>query len=253
MFDLETFLILALVLSLGTFVQAASGFAAGLLIVSVLVWLGYGIPEAQVALLVATLPQNLWGVWSFRDAIEPRILAWPAVGRLTFLPVGIGVLKHLERLPLETLKQVVGAVMLLVTLSIVLLRPVPRKRLHPLWSWMAFPISGFLQGLVGMGGPAMVLWVQAHDWDTRRSRGFLFAMYLLSLFPALAMIGWAFGPRVIATAVMAVTLTPAVLWVTTWGLRAGTWLGRKRLRRVTLALLVVMGLSSLLAPLLSGR
>src|SRR5690606_6146602 len=149
-----------------------------------------------------------------------------------------------------TLKQIVGGVMLLVTLSIVLLRPVPRRQLHPLWSCIAFPISGFLQGLVGMGGPAMVLWVQTHDWDTRRTRGFLFAMYLISLFPALAMIGWAFGPRVVATAVMAVALTPAVLWVTTWGLRAGTWLGRKRLRRVTLALLIVMGVSSLLAPLL---
>jgi uncharacterized protein len=250
MFDLETFVILAIVLSLGTFVQAASGFAAGLLIVSVLVWLGYGIPEAQVALLIATLPQNIWGVWSFRDAIEPRSLGWPAVGRLAFLPIGIGVLKQMENLPLERMKQVVGAVMLLITLSIIFLRPLPRQRLHPLWGWLAFPASGFLQGLVGMGGPAMVLWVQAHDWDTRRTRGFLFAMYLVSLFPALAMVGWTFGQRIVGPALMALTLTPLLLLITTWGLRAGTRLGQKRLRRLTLALLVLMAVMSLLAPLL---
>jgi uncharacterized protein len=251
MFDLETFVLLAIVLSLGAFVQAASGFAAGLLIVSVLVWIGYGIPEAQVALLIATLPQNIWGVWSFRDAIEPRALTWPAVGRLTFLPIGIGTLKQMENLPLETMKQVVGAVMLLITFSIIFLRPVPRQRLHPLWSWLAFPASGFLQGLVGMGGPAMVLWVQAHDWDTRRTRGFLFAMYLVSLFPAFAMVGYAFGDRIVGPAIMALFLTPLLIPITTWGLRTGTWLGQKRLRRLTLALLVLMGVMSVLAPLLS--
>ncbi len=251
MFDFETFVTLGIVLSLGTFVQAASGFAAGLLIVSVLVWLGYGIPEAQVVLLIATLPQNIWGVWAFRDAIEPRILAWPAIGRLAFLPLGIMMLKRMENLPLENMKQVVGAVMLLITLSIIFLRPRPRQRLHSVWSWLAFPASGFLQGLVGMGGPAMVLWVQAHDWDTRRSRGFLFAMYLVSLLPALAMISWTFGQRIAAPAVMALALTPLLLLITTWGLRAGTWLGQKRLRRLTLALLLLMGVMSLLAPLLS--
>ncbi len=47
------------------FIQAAAGFAAGLLIVSVLSWYGYPIPEAQAALIVATIPQNCWGCGSF--------------------------------------------------------------------------------------------------------------------------------------------------------------------------------------------
>lgn len=252
MFDFETLAVLAVVLSLGTFIQAAAGFAAGLLIVSLLVWLGYGVPEAQVALLVATVPQNLWGAWSFRDAIEPRQLVWPAAARLALLPVGVMTLKLIDGLPLDTLKQVVGALMLAITLSIAYFRPAPRTRLHPGWSWITFPASGFLQGLVGMGGPAMVLWVQAHDWDTRRTRAFLFAMFSISLFPALAILGWTFGARLIPMALAAAVLTPLVLWVTTWGLRAGTWLGRRRLRRLTLGLLVLVSLMSLLAPWL-GR
>lgn len=249
MFQLATFATLAIVLSLGTFIQSASGFAAGLLIMSILVWAGYPIPEAQIALLIATIPQNIWGVWSFRDAIETKRLFWPAVGRLGFLPVGIATLWWMDTLPPERIKQVVGGLMLAITLTIVFFQVSPRERLHPAWGFIAFPASGFLQGLVGMGGPAMVLWVQAHDWDTRRSRGFLFAMYLISLFPAMAMITYTFGRRVGPAAVMALLLMPLLLAVTNYGLRAGTWLGRKRLRRLTIALLIFVATMSLLAPM----
>ncbi len=249
MLDLATFVTLGIVLSLGTFIQSASGFAAGLLIISTLVWIGYPIPEAQIALLIATVPQNIWGVWSLRDAIRPRQLFWPAIGRLAFLPLGIAALYWMDTLPPARIKQVVGGVLLVITLAITLFRVSPRERLHPLWGWLAFPLSGFLQGLVGMGGPAMVLWVQGHDWDTRRSRGFLFTMYLISLLPAMLMIGWTFGERVGPAAVMAILLIPLLLVITAQGLRVGTWLGRKRLRRLTLALLIAMSLVSLLAPL----
>lgn len=252
MTDLQTFVTLGIVLAVGTFVQSAAGFAAGLLVISMLVWLGYPVPEAQIALLIATIPQNIWGVWSFRDAIRPKTLIWPVVGRLAFLPMGIATLYQMENLPPERIKQVVGGLMLAITLTVVLFRVRPRDSLHPAWGWVAFPASGFLQGLVGMGGPAMVLWVQAHDWDTRRSRGFLFAMYLTSLFPALAMILWTFGRRVGPAAVMATLLIPVLLAITSVGLRAGTWLGRKRLRRLTIGLLIFVATMSLLSPLL-GR
>lgn len=253
MFDLATFSTLAIVLALGTFIQSASGFAAGLLIISVLVWLGYPIPEAQIALWMATIPQNVWGVWSFRDAIDWRQIAWPTIGRLSLMPVGIGVLWWMdERLSAERIKQVIGGVMLVITLAIILCRVRPRSRLHPAWAWLAFPTSGFLQGLVGMGGPAMVLWVQAHDWDTRKSRGFLFSLYLTGLFPAMAMIFWTFGQRVGPSALMTLLLIPVLWWVTVQGLKVGTWLGRERLRRLTLALLLFVAVISLVAPLI-GR
>lgn len=242
---------LALILCVGIFVQAAAGFAAGLLIVPAMLWCGYSIPEAQTSLLVATIPQNLWGVWSLRDALPARSIAWPATARLIFLPLGILVLQQLESYSIITLRQIVGGVVLLVTLAIIWFHPHPRARIHPGWSWLAFPVSGFLQGLVGMGGPAMVFWVQAHDWDTRRMRSFLFAMYLVSLAPALAILYGVFGERIVRPGVIATLLIPVLLLVTLAGLRFGTWLGQRRLRRVTLGLLLLMGIAGLAAPLLS--
>jgi len=244
-------MLLAIVLCVGIFAQAASGFAAGLLIVSTLIWFDYSIPEAQASLIVATIPQNLWGVWKFRDAIVVEQVKWPAVARLISLPFGIIVLKSMESLEIDTVKQLVGGLMLLITLVICFFRPVPRERLHWGWSWLAFPVSGFLQGLVGMGGPAMVLWVQAHDWDTKKIRGFLFSMYLVSTGPALAMLFFAFGKRLIEPSLFAAALTPLLLIATSLGLKAGTWLGRKRLRQITLAVLILIGVAGLAAPWLN--
>lgn len=240
-----------LILCAGIFVQAAAGFAGGLIIVPSLLWFGYSLPAAQCALLVATIPQNSWGVWSLRESIEWNEVAWPGFGRIAFLPVGVIGLQMLESLQVDTIRQVVGAVVLMVTLAIMVLRPKPREKLHPMWAMIAFPLSGFLQGLVGMGGPAMVFWVQAHDWGTKKARAFLFAMYLVSIFPAMGFLYAGFGNRIIRAGMVAAALIPLLLVVTFFGLRAGTMLGRERLRRVTLGLLLIIGVSGLLAPMLS--
>lgn len=247
----ESLLTLSAVLCFGIFVQSAAGFAAGLLIIPALMWAGFSIPEAQASLLVATIPQNLWGVHKFRVHVQPSVLWLPASLRLAFLPIGMAALTMLESLPPIALRQCVGALLLFVTLAIIFFRPAPRDYLPKTWTFIAFPASGFLQGLVGMGGPAMVLWVQAHDWDTRKTRGFLFSMYLISLAPAIGCLAWMFGTRILAPAITTVALTPLLLLMTAWGLRAGTWLGRKRLRRLTLALLIVMALTGLAAPWLT--
>lgn len=251
MLDLASLFTLAMILGLGIFIQSAAGFAAGLFIVPVLLWAGYSIPEAQTSLLVATIPQNLWGVWQFRDHIERRELLFPAALRLVFLPIGMGCLVALEALPSVQLRQIVGGIVLGVTLALIVMKPTPRESLPVGWSWLAFSASGFLQGVCGMGGPAMVLWVQSHAWDTKKTRGFLFCMYLVSLLPALVSLWCFFGDRVLRPAQTAALLIPLLLVITSVGLRAGTWLGRERLKRLTLGLLVLMGLAGVFAPFIS--
>ena len=239
-----------LILCAGIFVQSAAGFAAGLMIVPALLWCGYSIPAAQCSLLVATIPQNSWGVWSLRESISWRDVTWPGLGRVLFLPLGMWGLILLESFQVSTLRQIVGLVVLAVTIAIILFRPKPRESLNPAWAFLAFPMSGFLQGLVGMGGPAMVFWVQAHDWGTKKTRAFLFAMYLVSILPALGFLYIGFGNRILSAGLVAAAMIPLLLVVTFFGLRFGTILGRERLRRFTLLLLLVMGLLGVLAPML---
>ena len=94
----------------------------------------------------------------------------------------------------------------------------------------------------------MVFWVQAHDWSARQIRGFLFAMYLISLAPAFLFMFAFFGRRLVNPALSACAAIPILLLVTWIGLKFGNWLGRKRLRRVTLGLLLVMGIVGLASP-----
>lgn len=236
------------VLSVGIFVQSAAGFAAGLLIVPSMLWGGFSIPEAQASLIIATIPQNLWGVWSFRDAAEPRRLLWPGLTRLTFLPIGVASLAYLETFSEVHLRQMVGTMVLVATMVMLWLRPVPREHVHRGWGFVAFPLSGYFQGLVGIGGPPMVLWVQAHDWDTRQSRVFLFSMYLISIVPALCVLLAFFGQRIVPVSIVTLASIPWLLAVTWIGLKLGTAMGTVRLRRVTYGLLLLTGAAGVAAP-----
>jgi len=214
-------------------------------------WFGYSIPAAQCSLLVATIPQNLWGVWTLRDAIPIRKVIAPGLARIVFLPLGVWGVWSMDSLPSETIRQIVGAAVLLVTISIMAIKPTPREKISPIWAMVAFPISGFLQGLVGIGGPPIVFWIQAHDWDGRQMRGFLFAMFLISIVPAIGLLYFVFGDQIVGPGLIATALIPLLLVVTHLGMRVGDWLGRDRLRTVTLWLLLLIGISGLAAPLLS--
>ncbi len=245
---LEAWLTVMAILSFGIGVQAAAGFAAGMLVVPALLWLDYTIPAAQMALLVATIPQNTWGVWTLRQEIDVRSLVWPGLARIVFFPLGLFTLSMMETWSSDGIRQIVGGFILVATLVTISVRPKQRDRVAIGWTLLTFPMSGFFQGLVGMGGPVMVLWVQAHPWSAKQSRGFLFAMYLIGLFPALVVLWLRFGDRMIAPAMMAGLSVPGILVATYLGLRVGNWLGRERLRRVTLGLLILIGLASLAAP-----
>lgn len=251
LFDITAFSILAVVLTVGILIQASSGFAAGLLAIPVLLLSGsFAIPEAQAAILVSTVPQNIYGVWAFRHEVRGRDLIFPAGLRLLGLPVGALILYQVESFPRDAIHQGVGASVVALAVAMIILRPKPQAAISPVYSVPAFFLSGFLQGLIGMGGPPMVFWVQAHDWSTQRSRGFLFSMYLISLLPAFLTLYLVFGTRIGPSMLMSLFLVPWLLVVTWFGLRIGTRLGRERLRYVTLVLLVLLGLVAVLSPYL---
>jgi hypothetical protein len=244
----QQLLVLGIVLGLGSFAQGAVGFAAGLLIVPVMLACGWSVAEAQAVLLLATLVQNIWGTYTLRHALRPAELWLPAALRIGWMPVGVGLQWLLTGFgPMRT-RQVVGFAVTAATLAMMWIRPQPRSQVAAVWTWLACSISGIFQGLCGMGGPALVLWVQAHDWHPDRSRGFLFAQYLLSLFPTLLLVGAVFGREVWRALGLAVILLPIIFLATAAGMRVGRCLNPERLRWLSYGLLLLLGLSQLLGP-----
>jgi hypothetical protein len=237
-----------LIVAASALVQATVGFAAAMFGLPLLLWAGNDLMESQVLLVTAMFPQNVFSLWKLRRSIDLREVAWPATIRIAALPLGIAGLAVVMTWPTGRIHQFVG-VLILVALGIQALVgiqwPTARK---PLWMGLVFGGSGILQGISGMSGPPMVLWVHAQRYSHDHARAFLFAMYITNFIPQILLLWWKFGSPVLQAMQVGVLALPLVLVCAGLGLRLGTWLGDRWLRSVTFALLLWIGLSSLLEP-----
>ena len=231
--------------------QATVGFAAGLMGIPLLLWVGNSLPEAQTLIITAMLPQNALLLWKLRHYTSPREVAVPAVVRLSFMPLGLLVLAWLVGNSSQLIEPIVGAIVLAAVIS----QMVSGRRWETArrWYWIlaTFGLSGILQGLSGMSAPPMLLWVHGQRFSANRARSFLFAMYLTNFLPQLALMLWAFGPKLLTSVLVALLALPLIVLGSLLGLKLGNRLGDKGLRPVTYVLLIWIAIACLLDPWLS--
>jgi uncharacterized membrane protein YfcA len=164
---------------------------------------------------------------------------------------GFALLWLLSGASTDVVKQSVGAMVLLALGLQIGLRVKPRERLASAWAWLAGAAGGTTAGAVGMGGPPLVLWVVAHDWPGKKARLFLWASFWVCMPIQLVVLVALFEPvpQLKLMGVGLATLPAALL-----GLAGGLWLGhripRRQLRWAMITLLLVLGVSSLVGPML---
>ena len=95
------------------------------------------------------------------------------------MPVGVALMYAIFQLDVARTKQVVGVVLLIVLGLQTCCKVQPRPHIHWAWTVVAGSLSGLMAGLLGMGGPPLVLWLMAHDWPSLRQRTFLWLSFLL--------------------------------------------------------------------------
>jgi uncharacterized membrane protein YfcA len=178
----------------------------------------------------------------FRRSVRPILI------RFATLPLGVGALYLVGKESSSLASQVVGAVILSIVAVQWSFRIPPQPKIHDGWEWLAFGMGGFLLGLCGMGGPAMVLWVMAHDWPMNRAKAFLYFLFSTGV-PLQALFLWlAFGNEILTPMSIGLATLPVVLC----GLYAGLYLGRhcsdRALRRLSMAVLVAIAVSALVSP-----
>ena len=237
-----------LILAGSATLQATVGFAAGLLGIPLLLWAGNSLPQAQIMIITAMLPQNAYSLWKLREHTSLKEVAWPALIRLCFLPVGILGLAWLVTNSSSSIKPLVGSIVLVaVVMQTFSGRPWTSANK---WYWVltAFGASGLLQGLSGMSAPPMLLWLHGQRFAAKRARSFLFAIYLSSFVPQLLLMFWTFSPALLTSMQVAVLALPLVLIGTYVGLAVGNRFGERWLRPATYTLLVWMAMACLLDP-----
>ncbi|CUB05452.1 sulfite exporter TauE/SafE family protein [Marinomonas fungiae] len=150
-----TLLSLLGVIAAGTYIQTATGFGFGLIVMGVGGALGL-LPIADLAFIASTLSlvngvSGLYGgVW--RHAMFRQMLVF-LMAALPMVVVGLYWLNHLGQFGLNALQALLGVVMILVCVSS-LLRPEPRATQSPAWHFgLSGAFAGVLSGLFSTAGP----------------------------------------------------------------------------------------------------
>ncbi|MBI1373767.1 MAG: TSUP family transporter [Phycisphaera sp.] len=244
------YIAMGVVLMLGSTIQAATGFAFGLFSITLLLLLG--VPPQQAVPIAATCAFAQCATGSLRhrhDVDWKRIVPLALLGAL-FQPVGVWVLYLLTENAHAYIKPVFGGVVLLAVIAQWLIRPLPQQRLHAGWGGVAFSTGGVMQGLAGMGGPPIVMWVMAHDWNSRVSRATLWSFFLMMIPTNILFYYLRFGDAVPRAVGIGALYIPLVVL----GAIPGMWLGnktsKKRLQQIAFGILILMAAYAIAQPLL---
>jgi len=249
-YTLTEIALIATIMTLGSVVQGAVGFASGLIGVPLLVLSGFSLPEAATINLVSTSVQNVTGAWKLWAHLDSRELLFPVLVRWMAIPGGVyaAYIADQQLDPAQT-KQLIGVFMLVVVSLLLGFRITPRERFHFGWQGLAFSISGFFMGFAAIGGTPMVLYVNSLTWSASKSRAFLFFCSAASLPVALAMFWYEHGEKILPAAWMTICVMPMIftgLWL---GFRLGHRLSKPLFRRITLGIIVLIAVISIVAPL----
>lgn len=244
--DLTTIILTGTVLGMAAVVQGAVGFGYALFATPLLVWLGLPLERVIVLVAVGSMTQSLFGVHRLHASIPWR-LAWGATAfRVVWLVVGLFILKNLITLDPRHIRFAVGAILCLLVCIQVVWTPKPVERVHWICTATAFSASGLLAGIVGMGGPPLVLWTMAHDWPPEKIRGFYFATFLTFIpimIGMMCLLPW-FGPLWISV-LTGFAFAPLIYLGSRVGLALGHRLSKKRLSALARACLMATGISAM--------
>lgn len=225
----------AAVLFVGSTVLSTIGFGIGMTTIPALLF----VFDAQtVVVVVNTVSIALFVLIAHRNRAElpfRRVLPWSASGLLA-VPVGAFALRDLDA---ATLKIAISALTIALTALAVVSgdkAPVPRGRAAGIA--VGFAVSATLNAL-GVGGPAMALYVFAQRWSRDAARGAL-ALYFLFVesagVAAYAAVGLFTWERA-ATILIAV---PAVVAGFALGSRVASRMSDAVFRRATVAAILTM-------------
>jgi len=247
-YGVHELVIVGLIMTFGSVIQGAVGFASGLLGVPLLVLCGFPLLDATVINFVSTALQNTIGAFQLWSHLEPAELVWPNVWRVVGLPLGILALDAIGGLDPGRVRQIIGVILLVSIVFVAGLRIRPRDRIALPWVALTFVTSGFLMGFATVGGAPMVMYVNALTWSAAKSRGFLFFCSAFLMPPMGLMLAWKFGAKASHPAMAALMVMPPVMVGLWTGLRLGRRLDKQLFRRLTYTLLVLIAVAAIASP-----
>jgi uncharacterized membrane protein YfcA len=233
------------------FVQGLSGFAFGMVAMSIWVW-GIDPRVAVVMSIAGGLSGQIFSALRLRRGLQWPLL-WPFLaGAVVGVPLGVAVLPHVDAL---LFKFLLGMTLIVCCSAMLVAQRLPQvSRGGRIGDALAGAAGGVMGGLGGFTGVVPSLWCTLRGWDKDRARAVLqnFNLAALSVtfatYVSTGMVTASMWPLI-------AVVVPALLLPSMLGARLYVGLSEVGFRRVVLSLLTVSGLvmvGSSLPQLLTG-
>lgn len=242
---LSTYLIVGLGAALAGFVQGLSGFAFGLVALSVWAWVID--PKLAAVLAVAGgLMGQIVAALSIRRGFHLPRLAPFLLGGLAGVPIGVALL---PRLDIDWFKTILGTLLVIWCPAMLMARNLPRLTIGGRIADAAIGLGGgILGGLGDFTGTLPTLWctLRGYERDVQRTiiQNFNLSMLMVTLLAYMAT-----GVVTAATLPLLAVVLPAMLIPTVLGTRVYAGISEAGFRRVVLGLLTASGLTLLATAL----
>lgn len=245
-YDLTQILLSAVVLLFGGFLQSTVGFAFGLFAIPLLIKVGIPVQEVIAVIIVASTAQGLLAARALKDHIPRDYILIPGLIRAAATVFGILLLRMIVDFDKNLMQAIIGVVLIGSVLLLWLLPRKPTKEVKTAWLYAAAPVSGIIGGLIGMGGPPLLLWAIFQPWEPKQVRAWLFTMFLTTLPIQLVLLYFVFGTPIAWGALLGLICSPVIYVGTRIGVGLGNRLSKKQLEIIVYIILLYLGIRSIM-------
>lgn len=248
----EKLVIIGIIFFFSSILQGTVGFAFGLFAVPMLVWAGVNLSEAVAITSVSIFIQVLTSTYQLRIHIKWKEVRSATLVRYFTVPIGIMFLLVLDTMDKTHIKQILGAIILLILFAQIFWKVSQQKQSNPKLFVLAFTLSGIMQGMVAMGGPPAILWVMTQSWTSQQTRAFLLTLFLLVAPFQIVLLYFSANSNIGGAMLIGFAFTPVVILGSIFGVRLGNLIDVTRLRQIALGILLVTALISIASPILDN-
>lgn len=237
------------VLILGGIIQSSAGFGFGLFAIPILLFFGFDLPASVSIVVIGSGIQKIKAVHFLREELDWKEMRPYMIAGLAALAPGVYAMMKISAMDQDIVKQVIGGLVLAMLLLRLKGAMKQREKVAKIWAYIAGLFSGFLNGFANIGGPPLVLWILAHKWPNRKTRGTALACALIFVPFQIPLMIFLLGNSVLNPMLKTVLLSPAVLLGTWLGLKLGEKISKQHLEIYMQVLLYCIALVSLVRPL----
>ena len=246
---------LLIAILIGCYVQTVSGFASGMIVMSVVAISGAtSLPFAAIIVGIIALMHGVFFLSRKHRDTRWRYVGLLLIGMLPTLFLGVWLLNYLSVHALAIAKLILG-IFVTVAAVFLVLKPEPFKKISIRRSWLgAGLLGGGFGGLFSVSGPPLAYLLYRQPLSIDSIRATLIATFTVSAFLRLTIVAseGAINWQVVSVALYSV---PVVI--------AGTWIGHRyppkyqgqeldsnKMRRLAFVLLFLIGCSVLVNAVL---